>query len=394
MAITSVTTNKSAVVIRRKVVTPAPCTACVDEYALTIVGQTIRQTYAKESRSRPENLLLSPTSRSQIWTADIVYAIGHGRPSNSCTAPDGTECFREYYGYGFTLNPIAANSIWTLLNNDAATGWETKARLQIAEVSQNVAESLFEWRQTAGLVTALSKGMRDSWRAYRDIRKGKFLRKTRLTTCHVASSELVFSFGVAPLLMEVHEAVDRLNNRLGLNTLRVIRGSAYGGGERRLTGNYHWNGYNLGWHDCRLKRRQSWSIVVRFAEPPPQFTMGNPIELAWELTPFSWLVDGVVQIGDWLTAMGALSNVVSLTGTLTTKDKRTVTSYSTSSSYTGVLPGRAIGKGYNRQVLTSIPMPRIPSWSPKRSWRKLMHAVSALRVLSSGCKNPHRTPFT
>jgi hypothetical protein len=95
-----------------------------------------------------------------------------------------------------------------------------------------------------------------------------------------------------------------------------------------------------------------------------QLGLANPVSLAWELVPWSFVVDWVLPIGPCLSALTAPAGLVFVNGSVALRQ-------SASSSYTvGCLPsagyeivseskgsGQARYEGYRREVLASWPLP-------------------------------------
>lgn len=207
-----------------------------------------------------------------------------------------------------------------------------------------------------------------------------------MTTKDVASADLISSFGIMPLLSGVHDSYWALQERIANPLFRRFEVRAWN--EKEATGglgsNDRYPVLNSAPYSIKWFRRQKAVVYVWFNVAPGGFTMGNPIELAWELIPFSWLIDGLIQVGDYLSSLDALTHVSSLYGTLSTKDRKTGRFEATASTaYTYKRPGSYSETAYQRQVISSIPY-GYPSARPPKTWNKIIHAVSALRIMNGG----------
>jgi len=263
------------------------------------------------------------------------------------------------------------------------THWETKLRLKIKDEAVNLAESLYEWRQTAEMFHDAYVGAKDAWDIYRGRIKNLGKRR-RLTTKDIASADLITSFGLMPLLSGVHDSYWALQERIANPLFRRFEVRAWNMTES--TGGKGTNNFypaaNTAPYGVKWFRRQKAVVYVWFDVAPGGFTMGNPIELAWELIPFSWLVDGLIQVGDYLSSLDALTHVSSVVGTLSTKDRKTGWWEATASTaYNYRRGGSQAITGYQRQVITRIPY-GYPAARPPKTWNKLIHAVSALRIMN------------
>jgi hypothetical protein len=280
-----------------------------------------------------------------------------------------------------TRGMSATASISDIDGTAPLTNWETKARLQIKNRSINLAETVFEYRETANMFKAAADGVKFAWDVYRK----KTLRLRKLRPSDVAAAELVSSFGINPLLGTLYDSHLALQERLTVPLRMIVRGGAKGESE----GSYQklwWNCGEPGNVTWKWTRLQRFAFVVRFLVEPPVFTMGNPIELAWELIPFSWLIDGLIDVGSYLASIDALKGVDSIIGTVTTRDRKSVIAkVVTSPGIRGLVPGIATELGYQRDVYYTIPMGTI-QYKPSKSWYKVMHAVDALIMMKTSGK--------
>lgn len=122
-----------------------------------------------------------------------------------------------------------------------------------------------------------------------------------------------------------------------------------------------------------------------------RFTSLNPVSVAWELMPFSFLFDYVINVGSYLRM--AESSVVlsgqslygSITGTswLRTDDQRTGIGNiaGTADVCTGQWSGFIETKTKNRSVFTSLPLPRPPVFRPNLGASRLVTVIALLDVI-------------
>jgi hypothetical protein len=119
------------------------------------------------------------------------------------------------------------------------------------------------------------------------------------------------------------------------------------------------------------------------------FGLSNPLTVAWELIPFSFVVDWFLPVGDAIRGLTAFSGLEFAGGWLSTrhvwqvKRKITITSWSSGSmshKRSGSYSGDASGVDINRVYLTSFPNFGFPQWKDPRSFA---HAASATALLQS-----------
>lgn len=73
-----------------------------------------------------------------------------------------------------------------------------------------------------------------------------------------------------------------------------------------------------GWGDTTVKCHISADYEVPLSQSRTwnQWGLANPASLVWEVTQFSWLVDYVFQVGDWLESLTASTGVIPLGGSI------------------------------------------------------------------------------
>jgi hypothetical protein len=116
------------------------------------------------------------------------------------------------------------------------------------------------------------------------------------------------------------------------------------------------------------------------------FTFGNPLEVAWEVTPFSFIVDWGFNVGDTLSSLDALKGVDNIRGTVTRKRWATVVDrYTPSTKPDLVQAGITKYESHQRAFWNTIPLPPLPSWKPSFSWHRIRNGISLLTVLNDKC---------
>lgn len=257
--------------------------------------------------------------------------------------------------------------------------WQTKMRLDIKETAVNLGTSLVEYRDTAKLFHSFAKGMKTAWSLYRGRLPKRWRRKLR--PCDVAAAELTTSYGVEPLVSDLYDSFWALQGRLVDPIYRRFVSFASDSESVEDTS------FN--------ESKGQWEVSERaicYVELEPNrsdFTLGNPLELAWEVIPFSFVVDWGIPIGDYLRALDALKDVKSVAGTVTRKQKyqHTTRSYNVvNNGWEVIEPAILRYESHQRDAVFSIPVPNVPSWDPSTSWRAVVHGLSLLTVLNQRCR--------
>jgi len=214
-------------------------------------------------------------------------------------------------GISHFVNPSSGWTSWTyhvprqqIIHRAPLPSWEVPLRLKIKSEVVNLGESIAEYRQTASMVTSLGRQL---IKAYRSLRKGKFSALRRqLSTFDPASAWLLTQFGIIPLLNDIDSSLTRLNDKLEGGVYRRVSISAK---SSRNTITSDWDRVQIR-SNSTLRAR----AYIRIGADPPNFTLGNPVELGWELVPFSFVVDYFFSIGDYLSGLDALKDVTFLRG--------------------------------------------------------------------------------
>lgn len=281
----------------------------------------------------------------------------------------GTAVERRYYSAllqeGFVTRDIDE---WIQRKN-----WSGALRRKLVKNRVNLASSVAEYRESASMFVVVAKRL---FEAYRDIRHGRFPKFKRWSVSDIPASILYYNFGVAPLVGDLFSVVEAL--RLKLTAPITVRTSAsvrrdlaaenvqFGGNEFQLSG------------DIRQR------ATIYYDMDPEQyaseyFDFGNPIEWAWELIPFSFVLDWVLPVGDYLESLDNLNGLSNIRGVVTTKVyERAYGRWGQASVNEEAF--RSYTRTYKRDVITSVPIP-LPSWNPSPSYMKLLNAGSILTTM-------------
>lgn len=255
-----------------------------------------------------------------------------------------------------------------------STNWSLGMRLRIKDASVNLGTALVEYRETANMFNKFARGVSSAWNDYRKIRK---LRFKKVTPCTAAAAELIASYGIMPLAGDLFNSVQALNDRIVEPVYwRFVVND-------RNTVRFNKNGYVGKWEVSE----RAVCYVQFVPDGPSAFTLGNPLELGWEAVPFSFVVDWAIPIGDYLSALDALKDVKAIKGTLTMKSWYDhVRSTPPPNGQWIVRPSLSYFE-HRRDLITSIPLPRAPTWNPSASWRRIANGIALLTALNKRCQS-------
>jgi hypothetical protein len=207
---------------------------------------------------------------------------------------------------------------------------------------------------------------------------------------------LEYSYGWKPLLKDVydHAAASAVIMTSHQKVVRTAKARAFCERQTRTVTipalnqvKYTWIGLSKIWVEIGVE----YSIPDGAINISTAFGLQNPLEVAWELIPFSFVADWFLPVGDAIRALSAFNGLVFHAGYKTFKHERTM--LSKVEGYGGFTSGGTVWSGatgggtatryeyeQGRTVLTSFPTFGWPQLNDPRSWG---HAASAISLLES-----------
>lgn len=339
----------------------APCVA--DSIAMSSSNRiTLSRRRNKDTRPRPTDLLSSMTSQPLAYRSDVFPGLFRKEVSGTVS------CSGKVYPYtGYDQqSPIGYGGY----NDPDLPAWQNGIREKLSAQTVNLASSCAEYRETGHMFVDLARGARDAWNDMRKLRFGKYLKPKKW-----AQMSLQYKFGVKPLVEDTVEAAIRLNAHLGFPPRGVIHTSAQETGEYKAESPY--GGYRI-----VMSTRVARATIVYQNSPGRQFMhAGTPLEWAWELIPFSFVMDWGIQVGNWLTSLDALRGISNVGGVVSDKITRTgVADYNSyGTAYRCIRPVIYRYESHSRAAVSSIPMARL-KYEPSVT---LERVKTALQLLTS-----------
>lgn len=177
---------------------------------------------------------------------------------------------------------------------------------------------LVEYRQSVSMIVSTVGTLAKAFREVKHFRFGnasdllrmKFIPKGVSLHKSAANNWLEFHFGWSPLLADIHDSCEVLNNPL--NSFTVERGRArepYVGTYSHDFGSGIGTGTAQGWIYAQQGARVK-AVTGAGLHTLDQLGVINPLSLAWEVIPFSFVVDWFVNVGEFL---GSLTDFAGIT---------------------------------------------------------------------------------
>jgi hypothetical protein len=203
----------------------------------------------------------------------------------------------------------------------------------------------------------------------------------------VSGRYLEWRYGWQPLLSDIYEAADE-SQRYVANKVQDIRATAtlkY----PELTGKvFSAEGVNFP-TQVKTQGKTSVAIELRFKTAQDRLDRWaslNPVSIAWELLPYSFVADWFYNVGDYLRGMetGFLYKDNFVDGYVSTlnaciydaKIDANLKPGTTRYIYNGSYMLRYVR--FERSLLSSYPLPRLPSWNAKLGSQRLLSAAALL----------------
>lgn len=216
----------------------------------------------------------------------------------------------------------------------------------------------------------------------------------------VVDASLAYHYGMKPLLQDVAGAVQALS-RLPPQQWRILAKGAYANESKqsRQVGLGSFFPYQSE-SRLRLSNRTKISAVQRplTREQDRLWSLGldNPLGTAWELTPYSFVVDWLMPIGDWLSALNSIKYYDGWQTVSTDFVEETMVATSSKGVVAGsifcdttISGGLYKMKKIRRRVLSSIPLVGLPIKDPV----SVDHMAKALSLLASRSANGGLPPI-
>jgi hypothetical protein len=215
----------------------------------------------------------------------------------------------------------------------------------------------------------------------------------------VSAARLTYVYGIRPMLSTIYESIERLTDTLDMDLLCVR-------GRSRSDVSYA-REFNLpssvtSYQDTLAVREyqsQAHKCEIKLVYKCPRlsaatWTSLNPASIAWELTPYSFVVDWFFDVGSYLrnleTALlyrnefkyGYVTRLSYLEGTVRNKkNSYYVGSGSGLNSCTQSWSAAGRKVRFARSRLTSSPTPEMPSFQADLGSARLLNAAALLGVL-------------
>lgn len=301
------------------------------------------------------------------------------------------------------ISPIPAN-----LQNRALRKLIDRAQLGI---EGNIAQDFAQFDQTTRLIGTTMRRLTGSITA---LRRGNFSLAVRSLTSgdnaaallkrlspskSLARNWLELQYGWKPLLQDCQGVMQSLASYLikDRDTVRSVRGSAMVGEEVHRTFPTTWTSDGYGHEYSTTAHTFKYGLRYKIDFPSISFLQQlgftNPLNLAWEVLPYSFVVDWFLPIGPYLECLTAFHGITFIDGYTVAFSRKnaSVKLAANKAPYAGGPPYVVDMAGFAtreevvlaRSALSGFPSPRLPTFKSPFS---LVHISNGLALLRAGFK--------
>lgn len=332
-------------------------------------GDDVRSTYVqfKDWARSPRDpvtkelvLRSNKLNRLQTWCVWPSAAYGTNPRSAILSGLDVTESYRTDSRYKFGTDAYAR--AFAKFREAAWGDAQASLAVDLAESKQSLNLIYESLSRALKFTLAVKRGRIGD--AYASLKSNHPLKaKGSPSLVHAASQNwLAYRLGVVPMIGSIDSALQVIDNPLKY-TFSFCKGTSSMPFRKVID---HRSG-SSSWHtvSCEGVYRVTIKAKVTVSDPAlarlNQFGLTNPLDVAWELVPFSFLIDRVVKVGDYLSSfddfVGLSFTDLSITESLRGSEEWVVTREGWQP--VGAVHLRALTHRKTRSKPSSLPVPSL-----------------------------------
>lgn len=360
-----------------------------------------------------DRLPINPYTRS-VTTRLVNRGYGHYRNAGGTSGP--LYCWDGQHPNANALPVPGANWEGIYLQLSASDKSKvtdeasTKVRLNVGDQKAGWGENIATANQTIGLfhtnvfrvVNALRSLRRgdivSTWKSLGvAVRKRQGLRFAKAYAANAGKATAQFwlelQYGWKPLVQDLYGSVELLHRKVS-TTATVKRAS----GKASITLSDRWQptGFTHTWFESQtlysVKYIVRYKITDQETRTLQQLGVINPIELAWNLLPYSFVVDWFLPIGNWLQSWSSTIGTTFLDGCVDTKEiywssrldnGRRLESPGHQLTYDFAFAGSQRNFTFKRTPINDYPLARMPHFKNPLSTYHIANALALITTFIS-----------
>jgi len=298
--------------------------------------------------------------------------------------------FNSLNHHDMLINETAANT--HMSSSQALVAARQKIKGQSVDLGVAYAERVATQRMLGDTAKRMS-------RAVRELQRGRYRNAARALGIindpgkprgsNWTNHWLQLQYGWKPLLSDVYGACDALSKRPRGDWRVTAKAS------RRDFDNYSYetptgsSPVNDFWRGVAVRQR---GVFVRLdALPSNDLTMSlvslgvtNPLEVVWERVPYSFVVDWVLPVGNWLDSLDAMLGYTDCYSSISFYNETLWNEYAKSKTWSATSYMKQDWSGTKRMVkvtrsaTSGVPLPTFPSFKDPRSLGHMANGLSLL----------------
>ncbi len=283
---------------------------------------------------------------------------------------------------------------YMIFSSDLKARADQKCLERLKDSKVNLGVALAEARRTAGLLAQTANSISKMVDTFRSKNKRKIWEAVKKGGKNTPQSWLELQYGWTPLLSDVLGSAEAMAEAvsLGRRFNITVRGSA------KLVEPWEVEVLQPGMlgYNYRGSTTERCEVIATYQLPanllPSLSSLGltNPLEIAWELVPYSFVIDWLLPIGDWLHVLDAGAFLQFKEGSTSHMLRKTAFGrafvdpdghpYRHNQTVRTIAPGKLQWYNFQRNVNTSPPAVHLPSLKNPLS---LGHVANAMSLLAS-----------
>lgn len=249
-----------------------------------------------------------------------------------------------------------------------------KLRNDSKDEVMNLAQNLAEYRQTSSMFVSLAKDVYKTWRQIR--RTGGIPRGRDSLSKRAANRWLEYQYGLKPLMSDLYNTFERMNEIIPRPVYRRVKANS-----KFIRTDVQYESapgviYRHRLSEVSLRSRMTAVIQHNTIRRAAEYGMVNPLMLAWEVIPYSFVVDWLIPVGDIISSLDAevgLSYVLYENGWKLNESQISTVSGGGRGTYRYELVERF--QGYEFDLGSAF------SYSPSTSFTAVLNGLALLRQL-------------
>ena len=252
----------------------------------------------------------------------------------------------------------------------------TECLLKLKDAKVNLGVTIAESKRTVNMVVDSATTM---WKLLNAVKKGNFgyVSKT-LGPKSISNGYLQWQYGWKPLAADIKGAFDEAERHTSVGQLLTAKRTIRDSPELEFNNSSFVGGGSV---DCAYKCQITARLSDAFLSRANSIGLVNPASLAWELVPFSFVVDWSLPIGNYLEALTATAGLTFVGGYESQRCNSTIHATQVVPGYSGDTGSLEVQFFYfTRTKLSNFPSP-LPYVKSPFSTSHLMSALALLGQL-------------